>query len=359
MATVEVRGISKRFADTVAIQDIDFTLYSGESMVVLGPSGSGKSTMLRVLAGLESPDTGEILVGGVRQNGLPAHQRDVAIVFQHFALYPHLTAEGNITLGLQHGLKLDKREAVARAHAIAERLEITHLLKRLPRQMSGGQRQRVALARALARQSGVVLLDEPLSGLDAQLRLTMRAEIGAALRASGSTSVHVTHDQTDAMAMADRIAIVRDGAIVQLGTPTELYNHPNSLFTATFIGSPPMNILTPVARRTPFGTLSHAHDPGLVLGIRPEHLVLGEESCPWVTRGDVVLVEHEGPSDIVHLDCEGTALRARTNPNSGVTVGSTIAVGCHPRDMHAFGQDGARYAPRSTLLEPSPAPSAR
>ncbi|MEU5695850.1 ABC transporter ATP-binding protein [Actinosynnema sp. NPDC020468] len=355
MSAVEISGLRKNFGSVRALDGVDLTVHAGESLVVLGPSGSGKSTLLRVLAGLEEADGGRVLVDGVDQSGLPPHRRDVAIVFQHFALYPHLPALTNITLGLRHGLKLPAKEAEARARAVAERLEITGLLDRLPRQMSGGQRQRVALARALARQAGVVLLDEPLSGLDAQLRQVLRVEIGAALRASGSTTVHVTHDQLDAMAMADRIAVVRAGRIEQLGTPDELYHRPTTEFVARFLGSPPMNLL-PVTRGadgydTPFGRYEAGAHERLTLGIRPESLRVTAEG---LTADAVVsVVESTGPARIVHADLGGHRVALSCANDITVQSGQTIPVGCRPGDVHVFAEDGRNLGALDAVLTPN------
>ena len=339
MGAIALTSVTKRFGDTRAVDDVTLTVADGESLVVLGPSGSGKSTLLRVIAGLEPADTGGVEIDGVDQTQLPPHRRDVAIVFQHFALYPHLSARENITLGLRHGLKLSKAEAASRADEVAERLAITPLLSRPPRAMSGGQRQRVALARALARRAGVVLLDEPLSGLDAQLRLTLRAEIAALLRETGATSLHVTHDQNDAMALADRIAVVRDGRIEQLGTPDDLYRRPASLFVAGFIGSPPMNLVATERAdggyATPFGLLPAGAEEGLTLGIRPEQLVVGGDGL-WQAPARVVLVEHEGPSKILHVQVGGQLWRARTHPDHAARADEDVVVVCDPRHVQLF-----------------------
>lgn len=338
--------VVKRFGDVTAVDDISIEIAAGESLVVLGPSGSGKSTLLRTIAGLEESDSGDITIGGAPQSGLPPHQRDVAIVFQHFALYPHLTALDNITLGLRHGLKLGKAESLRRARDVAERMDITALLGRRPREMSGGQRQRVALARALARQARVVLLDEPLSGLDAQLRLSLRAEIAALLRETGATSIHVTHDQNDAMAMADRIAVFNKGRIEQLGTPQDLYRRPMSTFVAGFIGSPAMNLVTGETKGnytdTPFGTVRcRTGVSSLVFGVRPEQLIVGA-SHDWGFNALVTVVEHEGPSKIVHLDLIGQPIRARVHPDLPVTVDTVVRVGCAGRDLHVFDGETGR-----------------
>ncbi|RIQ11320.1 ABC transporter ATP-binding protein [Jiangella rhizosphaerae] len=346
MSAVTLRGLTKSFGQVRALDGVDLDVAAGESLVVLGPSGSGKSTLLRVVAGLERADAGSVVIGGVDQRDRATHERDVAIVFQHFALYPHLSAERNITLGLTHGLRMPKSEARDRARDVAERLQITELLDRLPRAMSGGQRQRVALARALARRAGVVLLDEPLSGLDAQLRAELRVEIAAILRNAGATAVHVTHDQLDAMAMADRIAVVRAGRIEQLGTPDDLYERPASEFVAGFIGSPPMNLFRSefdgTAHRTLLAVLPPSGHHDVTLGVRPEHLSLTRDA-PWTANGVVVLVEPAGPSKIVHVSLAGHTVTVRCAADVGVRAGETVPLGCSPGRVAVFGGPGRRY----------------
>lgn len=345
MTRIELSELRKNFGTVTALDDVGLSVETGENVVVLGPSGSGKSTLLRVIAGLEDADGGRVTIGGRDQAGLAAHQRDVAIVFQHFALYPHLSALTNITLGLRHGLRLPVREAKARARDVAERLEISTLLDRLPKQMSGGQRQRVALARALARQAGVVLLDEPLSGLDAQLRQSLRVEINAVLRATGATTIHVTHDQLDAMAMADRIVILRDGRIEQLGTADDLYQRPVNQFVAGFVGSPPMNLFT--ARRgtdgyaTPFGQFEPTEHDHITLGVRPEALRMATGEALRM-NATVSTVEATGPDRVIHAQAENeTRLAMRCSNDITVAMGDRITIGCDPSDVHVFdGTDG-------------------
>ncbi|MEU6698719.1 ABC transporter ATP-binding protein [Pseudonocardia sp. NPDC046786] len=340
MSVVELDRVTKSFGSVTAVDDVSITLAEGESLVALGPSGSGKSTLLRIIAGLESADSGEIRIGGVLQNDLPPHRRDVAIVFQHFALYPHLSALDNITLGLRHGLGLARAEARHRAFDVAQRLEIDALLGRRPREMSGGQRQRVALARALARRSNVVLLDEPLSGLDAQLRLSLRAEIAGVLGATGATTVHVTHDQNDAMALADRIAVISGGQLQQLGTPDDLYRRPASTFVASFVGAPPMNLFDVPAvdggLRTPFGIVRSRRSTAVQAGIRPEQLRIGSSSATWTADARIQVVEPEGPSTIVHMALGDLSMCARVHPDVKVAVGDEVEVGCEPADIHVF-----------------------
>ncbi len=287
MAQVSLRGIRKSFGSVTALDGVDLEITDGENLAVLGPSGSGKSTLLRIVAGLEDADSGTVEFDGVDQASVPPHRRDAAIVFQHFALYPHLSALENITLGLRHGLGLPKREAEARARDLAARMQIEELLDRKPKQMSGGQRQRVALARALARRSSIVLLDEPLSGLDAQLHATLRLEIASMLRAVGATGINVTHDQMDAMAMADRIAVIHHGRIEQIGTPDELYATPQTLFVASFIGSPPMSLLeVDEAGASSFDDLPLRSARPITLGVRAEDLEPVVESSTTPGRLD-------------------------------------------------------------------------
>jgi multiple sugar transport system ATP-binding protein len=354
VSTIEITGLRKTFDSVRALDEIHLEVRDGESLVVLGPSGSGKSTLLRVIAGLEQPDAGRVRIDGRDQTGLPAHRRDVAIVFQHFALYPHLSALRNITLGLRHGLKLPAAEADTRARDVVARLEITELLDRRPRHMSGGQRQRVALARALARRAGVVLLDEPLSGLDAQLRQALRVEISEILRAAGSTTLHVTHDQLDAMAMADRVAVLRNGRIEQLGTPDELYHRPATEFVATFLGTPSMNLF-PATRgahgyHTAFGDFAPTDHDRLTLGIRPENLQLNPDA-PLTTAATVTLVESTGHSQIVHLQRSEIRLAVRCSNDTTIRAGDTVTLGCRPSDVHVFaGSEGRNIGTIGQLL---------
>jgi multiple sugar transport system ATP-binding protein len=342
MSTVSLSGIRKSFGSVLALDGIDLTVEDGEHVAILGPSGSGKSTLLRVVAGLEDADHGSVLVDGADQRGIPAHRRDIAIVFQHFALYPHLSSLENITLGLRHGLGLPKREAEERAHDIASRMQVEHLLARKPKEMSGGQRQRIALARALARRSGIVLLDEPLSGLDAQLHAVLRLEIASLLRSVGATGLNVTHDQLDAMAMADRIAVINHGVIEQVGTPDELYAEPASLFVAGFIGMPPMNLLPvdPETDTSAFGHHTVLTDRAVTLGVRAESLQLGtlaDAGDRWSLEGEVILLEPTGKDRVVHLRCnDGTTAALRCEPAASPRVGERIVALCTPEQVHVY-----------------------
>ena len=258
MATIEARRLTKRFGEgAAAVDGIDLASADGEFLVLLGPSGCGKTTLLRMIGGLEPPTAGDILIGGHNVTHLPPRARKIAMVFQSYALYPHMTVEQNIAFPLkaQNIAKSEQRQKIDWAASI---LGIDMLLKRKPRQLSGGQRQRVALARALVRDPNVFLLDEPLSNLDAQRRASARDELQQFQRSVGTTTIYVTHDQVEAMGMGDRIAVMDQGRIRQLGTPRDIYDDPADTFVATFVGSPPMNLV---------------ERDGVLIGFRPEHFV--------------------------------------------------------------------------------------
>jgi multiple sugar transport system ATP-binding protein len=288
MATVETRGLTKVFAEgrAGAVNDVSLAVRDGERVVFLGPSGSGKSTLLRLVAGLEDPTRGDVLIGGRVVTDLPPRARGVAMVFQSYALYPHLTVEGNIAFPLRvHGVpEPRRREKIAWAAGL---LGLGPLLGRRPRELSGGERQRVALARALVREPNVFLLDEPLSNLDAKLRAQAREELVQLHARIGTTMVYVTHDQVEAMAMGDRIVVLEKGSVRQVGTPREIYDEPADTFVATFLGSPPMNLL-------------EAGDA--IVGFRPERLVPARAATPGALPLSlrVTLVEYLGPERIVH-----------------------------------------------------------
>lgn len=361
MHRIELSNLTKRFGDVSALSGLDLTVEAGESLVILGPSGSGKSTLLRLVAGLERPDAGDIHFDGRSQLQTPPHRRGVAMVFQNFALYPHLTAFDNMAIGLRHGLKLSRDETRRRVQQVAETLEITSLLDRRPAEMSGGQRQRVALGRALARNAGVVLLDEPLSGLDAQLRQELRVEIRTLLRAIGATTIFVTHDQVDAMAIGDRIAVMHQGKLVQLGAPEEIYHAPSSTFVARFIGTPPMNLLKADVRDGALHLASPAHpgapsplqnspqvplpDGPIWLGVRPEALSLGVQGALKL-EGRVLVLELSGQDWVVYLDVGGERIAARASPSQKPQPGQTVTVGARIENLHFFAhEEGARVQP--------------
>jgi multiple sugar transport system ATP-binding protein len=266
MAIVQTRGLTKVFREgqVGAVVGVDLESREGEFLVLLGPSGSGKTTLLRMIAGLEEPTSGEILIGGVIVNDMTPRERRIAMVFQSYALYPHLTVLGNIVFPLK-AQKMPREQREKRAQWAADLLGIGHLLGRRPRELSGGERQRVALARAIVREPSVFLLDEPLSNLDAKLRASAREELEQFQRRVATTMIYVTHDQVEAMAMGDRVVVMNHGKVRQIGTPAEVYDDPADTFVATFLGSPPMNLV---------------QADGATIGFRPEHLVpAGSESA--------------------------------------------------------------------------------
>ena len=282
MAVVQTRGLTKTFkaGQAAAVQNVDLESQEGEFLVLLGPSGSGKTTLLRMIAGLEEPTSGEILIGGVVVNDMTPRQRRIAMVFQSYALYPHLTVLGNIVFPLK-ARGMGKAEREKKADWAASLLGIKHLLGRKPRELSGGERQRVALARAIVREPSLFLLDEPLSNLDAKLRASAREELEQFQKRVGTTTIYVTHDQVEAMAMGDRIVVMNFGEVRQIGTPAEVYDDPADTFVATFLGSPPMNLVE--------------HED-VIIGFRPEHFfpvahLAGRAAVPEDLRAG----ETEGP----------------------------------------------------------------
>ena len=342
---VSLRGIEKRFGEVAAVAAVDLEVRPGELMVLVGPSGCGKSTLLRLVAGLEEPTAGEVWIGGRCVDDLAPGDRDVAMVFQSYALYPHMTVAQNLGFGLRvRGA--GRRETEARVGEVATALGLSGLLSRRPGQLSGGQRQRVALGRAMVRDPGVFLFDEPLSNLDAGLRLRTRDEIAALHRRLGTTMIFVTHDQVEALSLGQRVAVMDRGRVQQVGTPDEIYRRPANLFVAGFVGSPPINQLTVV------------HESGeATLGVRSEDLAVAvPASAVGGSRPDfeasVVRVEALGSEQRVHLDGpRDAAWVARVPPAARVTAGQRVGVSVAWDRAHLFGPDGVRL--RSS---PSPIP---
>src|ERR1700693_2711113 len=305
MAEVALRSVVKRFDAVEAVRAIDLDIANDEFVVLVGPSGCGKSTTLRMIAGLEEVTSGDIYIDGELVNDLPPKDRDIAMVFQNYALYPHMSAYENMSFGLRLR-KFSKAEIRQRVEHAARILDITELLDRRPKALSGGQRQRVAMGRAIVRDPKGFLFDEPLSNLDAKLRVAMRAEIKALHQRLKTTVVYVTHDQIEAMTMADRIVVMHDGKVEQIGEPLELYDHPDNLFVAQFIGSPAMNIVHGTVRRSagtayvevpggvrwPVGHTAGADGQPVAYGVRPAHLTLGGGDNAVV--GEVIVVEPMG-----------------------------------------------------------------
>jgi len=319
MGHVTIQNLTKRFGDIVAVEDFDLEIQDGEFLVLVGPSGCGKSTTLRCLAGLETPTDGQIFFDDEIVNYLVPQERDIAMVFQDYALYPHMTARGNMRFGLEEEEGYTKAEREERVEAVARMLDIEELLDRKPSELSGGQQQRVALGRAIVRDPAVFLMDEPLSNLDAKLRAEMRTELQQLHEELGVTTVYVTHDQTEAMTMSDRMAVMDGGELQQVGEPLELYHNPANLFVAGFIGEPNMNFLDGSSDGSAFvhDSIRYPFDDAiaeavgskadLVLGIRPESINLLEAdqagSDPeYEFEMRVAVVEPMGNENVVHLD---------------------------------------------------------
>jgi multiple sugar transport system ATP-binding protein len=316
VARVELARVTKDFADGVrAVDELSLEIADGEFVVLVGPSGCGKTTALRMIAGLEAVTEGSISIGGRVVNDVPSSRRDVAMVFQNYALYPHMTVFENMAFGLQQR-RMPKRDIQARVVEIARLLELEPYLKRKPRALSGGQRQRVAMGRAIVRHPSVFLMDEPLSNLDAKLRVQMRAEIRALQRELAVTTIYVTHDQVEAMTMGDRVAVLRGGVLQQVAPPHELYQHPANVFVAGFIGSPAMNLLDATASSGFINVAGvvleapqYAHlstDRHYAVGIRPESITLVPEGIP----ARVIYTEDLGAEVIVHLLVDAPVLDA-------------------------------------------------
>jgi multiple sugar transport system ATP-binding protein len=316
MASVSVHGLSKRFPDgSFAIRELDLEIADGEFLCLVGPSGCGKSTTLNVIAGLEQPTTGSVRIGGVDVTRLTPRERDLAMVFQSYALYPHLDVRGNLAFPLKVS-GLSPTRIRPRVEEIAELLGITALLSRKPRELSGGQRQRVALGRALVRRPQAFLFDEPLSNLDANLRAQMRGELKKLHETLGGTFIYVTHDQAEAMTLSDRVALMNEGRLEQLGVARELYERPRSLFAARFFGAPMLNVCPPSALGLPA-------DERALVGLRPEHLFLDASAS---LRGRVYLVEPMGADAWVTVELEHARVTARAEGSTAVRAGDDVGL---------------------------------
>ncbi|RTQ99352.1 ABC transporter ATP-binding protein [Halomonas nitroreducens] len=354
MSALEIQHVCKDFGSTQVLKDVSLAIDSGEFLILVGPSGCGKSTLMNAIAGLEPVTSGEIHIGGEEITWRTPAERDIAMVFQSYALYPSMTVRQNIAFGLEMR-KVPKAEREAAVERVADLLQISNLLERKPSQLSGGQRQRVAMGRALAREPQIYLFDEPLSNLDAKLRVEMRTEIKKLHQRLGTTIVYVTHDQIEAMTLADCIAVMRDGRILQLGSPDEIYNDPVDIFVAGFMGSPSMNFIAatlegeagdyrlrvatpgaddlvlpwPISRET--DALADQVGRSLVLGLRPEHFTeedarLGERAEGTPLAATVSVAEPTGADILLRLPLGEGEITARVDPHCRVTPGERIAL---------------------------------
>jgi multiple sugar transport system ATP-binding protein/alpha-glucoside transport system ATP-binding protein len=336
MAGLTLRDVRKKYGETQVMHGVDLDIEDGEFVVFVGPSGCGKSTLLRMIAGLEEISGGTVAIGDREVNDVAASKRGVAMVFQTYALYPHMTVYKNMAFGLKQA-KTDPAEIDRRVQAAAEILQITDYLDRSPRNLSGGQRQRVAIGRAIVRDPDVFLFDEPLSNLDAALRVATRLEIARLHERLQTTMIYVTHDQVEAMTVADKIVVLRDGRIEQVGSPIELYERPQNAFVAQFIGSPKMNFFS--ADEVTEGAaalIGRAADANVQVGLRPEHLVPSDDANA-VIYGKLELVENLGEYALVHLITDkGTEFIAKTEKPPTVGKGEMIGFGIKPELVHFF-----------------------
>jgi len=367
MASVTFEHVFKRFGEVLAVSDLDIKVEDREFLVLVGPSGCGKTTALRLLAGLEEISDGRILIGERVVNDVAPKDRDIAMVFQSYALYPHMTVYDNMAFGLKLR-KTPKDEIKRRVEQAATILGIESLLDRRPRQLSGGQRQRVALGRAIVREPKVFLLDEPLSNLDAKLRVQTRAEISKLHQRLQTTFIYVTHDQTEAMTMADRIAVIKSGLLQQLDTPQRLYDMPGNVFVAGFIGSPAMNFFNARLDRADGGQVIDAgsfsvpvpssrtstYDPfvgrQVIFGIRPEDIHDPAFSPPGImtapVEASVDVTELMGNEIFLHLETGGTTFTGRVDPRTSAKMGEKTRIVMNMENMHLFEPDGEQKAIR-------------
>ena len=361
MATIKLTNIRKSFGDVDIIKGVSLGIDDREFVVFVGPSGCGKSTLLRLIAGLEEISDGDLFIDGVRSNDVPPAKRGLAMVFQSYALYPHMSVADNMAFSLRLA-HVSKEEREKKVQEAARVLQLEPLLQRKPKELSGGQRQRVAIGRAIVRNPKVFLFDEPLSNLDASLRVQMRIELTRLHDELQATMIYVTHDQVEAMTMADKIVVLQTGLIEQVGSPLELYHHPNNLFVAGFIGSPKMNFLRGTVTAPKDGTVSVRLaggdsmdvpvEPGRVkeganvtLGVRPEHFRVSDRG---LIRGEVLVVERLGGETFLHVKATtGELLTVQAEGDSPVRMHDNVGLQANPTDCHLFDQSGLAI-PRTT-----------
>jgi ABC-type sugar transport system ATPase subunit len=357
MSTIEIRKVTKRFGDFVAVRDADLSVGAGEVLCLLGPSGCGKTTTLRMIAGLERATSGDVVIAGRRMNELPPEKRNIAMVFQFYALYPALTVGQNIAMPL-HYERLSKAEVDARVMGVARIMHLTEVLDRMPGQISEGEKQRLAVARAIAREPNCFLFDEPLSRLDVELRHSMRGQIKEVLQGLSKATVIVTHDQLEALTMANRIAIMRDGRIEQVGTPHDVFARPENVFVASFIGTPQMNLLEAdligvEGRRATVAlngaTLSLPTDPAVAglkpsrvtIGVRPRAFSPASEGGPLTIAAVAELIEPMGAETLIHARAaDGGDIRVVVPRDRRVKIGDALHLLPEPGQVHVFAEDG-------------------
>lgn len=332
MGNITLKQVVKSFGDVTVIPPLDLEINEGEFVVFVGPSGCGKSTLLRLIAGLEDVTSGNISIDGQNATEVPPAKRGLAMVFQSYALYPHMSVRKNIAFPLRMA-KMDQAAQDAKVKAAADVLNLTDYLDRRPGQLSGGQRQRVAIGRAIVREPAAFLFDEPLSNLDASLRVNMRLEISELHNELKTTMIYVTHDQVEAMTMADKIVVLQAGVVEQVGSPLELYHRPQNTFVAGFIGSPNMNLFS--------GAEAQKHDAATI-GIRPEHMTVSKDEGMW--QGRVGVAEHLGSDTFIHVHDTGLAemVTVRISGDIAVTHGDTIYLSPDMEKLHRFGPDNQR-----------------
>ncbi|HLY14971.1 MAG TPA: sn-glycerol-3-phosphate ABC transporter ATP-binding protein UgpC [Candidatus Limnocylindrales bacterium] len=376
MATVTFEHVTKKYGEVLAVNDLNLEINDGEFMVLVGPSGCGKTTSLRMIAGLEEITAGTLRIGDRVVNDVAPKDRDIAMVFQSYALYPHMTVRDNLAFGLKLR-KVPKPEIERRVKEAADTIQLSNLLDRKPKELSGGQRQRVALGRAIVREPAVFLMDEPLSNLDAKLRVQTRAEIARLHQRLGTTMVYVTHDQVEAMTMGTRIAVMSDGLLQQVGTPQELYDNPVNKFVAGFIGSPSMNFATVTASGTGDAAVltgsglsiplpprlraaaDSVHGKTLVAGFRPEHLDIGEGGTNLATfKATADVVEYLGNDELLHLSLSGLDLVAIVSSSHVVKPGDVLSLQLPLDKLHLFDSESGDVIRGDAPVASTPAPVA-
>ena len=340
MATLNIKSVRKSFGRTEVIHGIDIDIDDGEFIVIVGPSGCGKSTLLRMVAGLETITEGEIAINGERVNEHEPMERNIAMVFQNYALYPHMNVFDNMAYGLKIA-GTPKNEIAERVRSAANLLQLDDFLMRKPRQLSGGQRQRVAMGRAIVRDPAVFLFDEPLSNLDAKLRVQMRLEIKALQKKLGTTALYVTHDQVEAMTLADRMIVMNEGVAEQIGAPLDVYGDPKSVFVAGFIGSPPMNFLAPGAfeeNTILADRIRQLAGKNVSVGIRPEKIRLAADGLTV----EVTAVDYMGAETVLRLRHQDQAILARVDGRADAKPGDRLSIQWNEADVHLFDASGVR-----------------